>query len=163
MHNHQPLLFFQAKAQRSRILNKFSSGELDVLVCSDALARGIDIGTCDLVVSYDCPQFVKTYVHRVGRTARAGRQGTAVTLLEAEAKEEKRLRALMREAGKDWASLAEVEVDEEADLDGRAHEEAAARAAKVLEKEKEEEQSRRNLGRGNRKGTASKKKKVDEE
>ena len=51
------------------------------VVCSDALARGIDIPDVDIVISYDPPRHIKTYIHRIGRTARAGRPGTAITLL----------------------------------------------------------------------------------
>jgi ATP-dependent RNA helicase DDX51/DBP6 len=50
-------------------------------VSSDALARGIDVPIVDCVVSYDVPQQAKLYVHRVGRTGRAGRKGDAVTVL----------------------------------------------------------------------------------
>ena len=53
-----------------------------VLVCSDAMARGMDLPSVDLVVNYDAPSHIKTYVHRIGRTARAGRAGTAVTMLK---------------------------------------------------------------------------------
>lgn len=52
------------------------------LVGTDALARGIDIPDCDYVVSYDPPRNIKTYIHRVGRTGRAGRIGHAVTILQ---------------------------------------------------------------------------------
>ena len=52
------------------------------LICSDAMARGMDIENVHYVVSYDFPPFLKTYIHRIGRTARAGRAGTTVTLLE---------------------------------------------------------------------------------
>ena len=51
------------------------------MVCTDAVARGMDLGTVDCVISYDPPKFVKNYIHRIGRTARAGRPGTAITLL----------------------------------------------------------------------------------
>ena len=53
-----------------------------VLVCSDGMARGIDLPHVSLVVNYDAPSEARTYVHRVGRTARAGREGTAVTLVK---------------------------------------------------------------------------------
>lgn len=53
----------------------------DSVVCSDALARGIDIPDVDIVISYDPPRHIKTYIHRIGRTARAGKPGTAITLL----------------------------------------------------------------------------------
>lgn len=52
------------------------------LVCSDAMARGMDLDNVKYVISYDNPPYIKTYVHRVGRTARAGRAGTAISLLE---------------------------------------------------------------------------------
>ena len=54
----------------------------DRLVCSDAMARGMDLDNVKYVISYDNPPYIKTYIHRVGRTARAGRAGTAVSLLE---------------------------------------------------------------------------------
>ena len=51
------------------------------IVCSDAAARGLDIDDVDTVINYDVPPYVRTYVHRVGRTARAGRTGQTFTLL----------------------------------------------------------------------------------
>lgn len=68
---------------RNSVLLKFQTGKVDGIVCSDALARGIDIPNVDVVISYDAPRHVKTYIHRIGRTARAGRLGTAITLLAA--------------------------------------------------------------------------------
>lgn len=52
------------------------------LICSDAMARGMDVENVKYVISYDSPLFIKTYIHRVGRTARAGKLGTAFTLLQ---------------------------------------------------------------------------------
>ena len=54
------------------------------MICSDALARGIDVPEVDIVISYDCARHIKTHIHRVGRTARAGRPGTAITILSSE-------------------------------------------------------------------------------
>lgn len=68
---------------RNTVLLKFQTGKVDGIVCSDALARGIDIADVDVVISYDAPRHVKTYIHRIGRTARAGKLGTAITLLSA--------------------------------------------------------------------------------
>lgn len=51
------------------------------LISSDALARGIDLPDIEVVISYDPPRHPKTYIHRVGRTARAGKFGTAISLL----------------------------------------------------------------------------------
>ena len=51
------------------------------IVCSDAMARGMDISNVNYVVLYDPPSFIQNYIHRIGRTARAGKQGSAITLL----------------------------------------------------------------------------------
>lgn len=70
---------------RSRILDEFAKGDkLKLIICSDAMARGIDIDNVDAVISYDVPIHIKTYVHRVGRTARASQKGQAFTLLRHE-------------------------------------------------------------------------------
>lgn len=66
---------------RQKVLQKFSNGHVNGLICSDALARGIDIANIDVVISYDLPKQLKTYIHRIGRTARAGQLGKAVTLI----------------------------------------------------------------------------------
>lgn len=68
---------------RSQILSSFENGEIGVLVGSDAMARGLDLKSVRCVVNYDAPGFAATYVHRVGRTARAGNRGLALTLLPA--------------------------------------------------------------------------------
>ncbi|KAJ3080030.1 ATP-dependent RNA helicase dbp6 [Quaeritorhiza haematococci] len=82
---------------RRRLLARFRSGEVRVLVCSDIMSRGIDFnfaggsgpegagdaaGAVGYVINYDTPPRVKAYVHRCGRTARAGREGNAYTILE---------------------------------------------------------------------------------
>lgn len=68
-------------ASRSSVLAKFHLAHINGIICSDALARGIDIQGVDVVISYDAPRHVKTYIHRIGRTARAGKLGLAVTML----------------------------------------------------------------------------------
>ncbi|KAA3682412.1 ATP-dependent RNA helicase DDX51/DBP6 [Paragonimus westermani] len=67
--------------KRQHVLQAFSRGDLDILVCTDSMARGMDIKGVQCVVSYEMPLNVKTYVHRIGRTARAGQTGLAFTLL----------------------------------------------------------------------------------
>jgi ATP-dependent RNA helicase DDX51/DBP6 len=68
--------------RRKRVQTRFESGELDVLVCSDVMARGMDLHRVDYVLMYDPVTHARSYVHKIGRTARAGRAGTAITLLE---------------------------------------------------------------------------------
>jgi ATP-dependent RNA helicase DDX51/DBP6 len=69
-------------ARRKRILAKFEQKKVDVMICSDLIARGMDLSNVDYVVLYDAPKDLNSYIHRIGRTARAGRIGTAITLLE---------------------------------------------------------------------------------
>jgi ATP-dependent RNA helicase RhlE len=66
---------------RDRSLSRFAAGHVGVLVATDVAARGLDLDDIMLVVNYDVPQDDKAYVHRVGRTARAGRTGTSVTFV----------------------------------------------------------------------------------
>ncbi|GGS12920.1 DEAD/DEAH box helicase [Actinokineospora fastidiosa] len=67
---------------REQALRAFRSGKVDVLVCTDVAARGIDVDDVTHVVNYQCPEDEKTYVHRIGRTGRAGRTGVAITLVD---------------------------------------------------------------------------------
>ncbi|WP_411156918.1 DEAD/DEAH box helicase [Nocardia cyriacigeorgica] len=67
---------------REKALAKFRKGTIDVLVATDVAARGIDIDDVTHVINYQCPEDEKTYVHRIGRTGRAGRTGVAVTLID---------------------------------------------------------------------------------
>lgn len=69
------------QAERDDIMLKFKTGSIDVLVATDIVARGIDIDDITTVINYDVPHDVEDYVHRIGRTARADRDGQAVTLV----------------------------------------------------------------------------------
>jgi ATP-dependent RNA helicase DeaD len=68
------------QAQRTLVMNTFKQGNLPVLIATDVAARGIDVDDVDVVVNYDIPQNSEYYVHRIGRTARAGKSGRAITL-----------------------------------------------------------------------------------
>ena len=71
------------QTQRLAALEDFrSNAETKIMVATDVAARGLDIASVDLVVSYDAPKNVASYLHRVGRTARAGRKGVAITFME---------------------------------------------------------------------------------
>ncbi|KAF2153754.1 putative ATP-dependent RNA helicase [Myriangium duriaei CBS 260.36] len=76
-----PLHGQMSQSSRLGALNKFKAHSRDILVATDVAARGLDIPSVDLVVNYDLPSDSKTYVHRVGRTARAGKSGVAVSLV----------------------------------------------------------------------------------
>lgn len=67
------------------------------LICSDLIGRGIDLDSVEFVISYDVPHYMDKYIHRVGRTARAGRQGEAYTLVEMQ--EARHFKEILRHAG----------------------------------------------------------------
>ncbi|XP_008310850.1 ATP-dependent RNA helicase DDX51 [Cynoglossus semilaevis] len=68
-------------AERKHKLKEFEQGKIQLLISTDASARGIDINQVKCVVNYDAPQYIRTYIHRIGRTARAGKAGLAFTFL----------------------------------------------------------------------------------
>ncbi|MCX7025114.1 MAG: DEAD/DEAH box helicase [Spirochaetes bacterium] len=68
------------QSKRLEVINKLKTGKLEILVATDVAARGLDIDSLDLVINYDVPMDPESYVHRIGRTARAGKAGKAVTL-----------------------------------------------------------------------------------
>ena len=67
---------------REQALRAFRTGKVDVLVATDVAARGIDVDNVTHVINYECPDDEKTYLHRIGRTGRAGHTGTAVTFVD---------------------------------------------------------------------------------
>ncbi len=69
------------QSQRTRVMNKFKHSEFEFLVATDVAARGIDVDDLEVVVNYDLPYDAEDYVHRVGRTGRAGKRGMAITLV----------------------------------------------------------------------------------
>ena len=71
-----------SQEQRDRVMRKFREEALDLLVATDVAARGLDIGHLSHVVNFDVPASPDAYVHRIGRTGRAGREGVAITLAE---------------------------------------------------------------------------------
>lgn len=74
----------KAQNQRQKVLSQFKAGEIRVLVATDIAARGIDIDKLKHVINYDIPNIAETYVHRIGRSGRAGEEGTAISLCEPE-------------------------------------------------------------------------------
>lgn len=70
-----------AQNERERILNRFRKGQLNILVATDVVGRGVDISDVSHVINFDLPQMPIEYVHRIGRTGRAGRSGEAITFI----------------------------------------------------------------------------------
>jgi superfamily II DNA/RNA helicase len=77
-----PLHGDMAQGAREKALTKFRDGGVDILVATDVAARGIDVADVTHVINYTCPEDHKTYVHRIGRTGRAGATGVAITFVD---------------------------------------------------------------------------------
>ncbi len=74
----------RSQNQRKRALDKFANGDVNIITATDVLARGIDVSDVDYVVNFDVPEQPEDYIHRIGRTGRAGSQGFAVTFVTPE-------------------------------------------------------------------------------
>ena len=77
----------KSQEQREKGLNALKDGHADILVCTNVVARGIDIENVQHVINYNTPANITEYIHRVGRTGRAGKQGLATTLLNLQSDE----------------------------------------------------------------------------
>lgn len=109
----------KTQSQRKRILQDFKSGRSTILIATDIAARGIDIDGVSHVINYELPNVPESYVHRIGRTARAGRSGTAVSFVSGD--ERKLLKAIEKLIGRtihrfelDQTEYAPIPVTEEA-------------------------------------------------
>ncbi len=91
--------------QRDRVMSKLREGSADLIVATDVAARGIDIGHLSHVINFDAPTAPEQYMHRIGRTGRAGREGVAITLLEPR---ERRLVESIRRLTQQPCELAQV-------------------------------------------------------
>ncbi|XP_022320877.2 ATP-dependent RNA helicase DDX51-like [Crassostrea virginica] len=120
-------------SRRKKVLSKFQNGSIDVLICSDAMARGMDIDNVQYVISYDPPPYIKTYIHRVGRTARAGKEGIALTLLQK--KEFHHFKTMTKDAGK--TNIEKMRVQSQ-DMEGllEKYQSALQQLPQVLKNEK---------------------------
>ena len=143
------------QTMRLAALESFRTGEATHLVATDVAARGLDISGVDAVVSFDAPRTLASYLHRVGRTARAGKKGTAVTFMEesdrklvkAVSKRGSKLaaRALPQKAVDEFQakiegmadSIKEVEYEEKAEKHLRRAEMEATKAENLMEHSKE--------------------------
>ena len=140
----------RSQNQRRRALDNFASGATDVIVATDVLARGIDVEEVDYVVNYDLPTQPEDYVHRIGRTGRAGASGYAISFVSPETED----------ALRDIEKLIKREIPEmeitSFDADEAASE-AAARATRAnARKDPELAQAARELARKERKKAQAK-------
>ena len=80
------------QSQRDMVMKKFRNNTIDILIATDVAARGLDVDDVDMVINYDLPQLDEYYVHRIGRTARAGRSGLSYSLISG--RDNERLKAI---------------------------------------------------------------------
>ena len=96
----------RTRPERDRVVTAFREGKVWVLICTDVMARGVDFKGVEMVVNYDLPVTAQTYIHRIGRTGRAGRKGEAITFFtEDDVKEMRGVVNVIRESGgsvPDW-------------------------------------------------------------
>jgi len=130
------------QSARMETLDKFKNGEITILVCSDVAARGLDVPALSHVFNYDLPSHADDYVHRIGRTGRAGKDGTALSLTTPS--EKKQLAAIVKLIGN---KIPPVKLDAVQPV-----EEKKAPAPK-REKERENTRTRERPQRGARKTT----------
>lgn len=96
-YNAEPIHGDMNQGERERVLRRFREGLADLLVATDVAARGLDIDNVTHVINYDVPWDVEQYIHRIGRTGRAGRTGDAITLIYS--KERNKLANIERQIG----------------------------------------------------------------
>ena len=117
-----------SQVQRDRVMGGFREGGAEIMVATDVAARGLDVEHVSHVINFDIPESAESYMHRIGRTARAGREGTAVTLVEP--RERGQLRAIERQAGQ---QIEGARIPTGNELRARRQQHVAASVSEVIE------------------------------
>ena len=117
-----------SQGQRDRVMQAFKSGQTELLIATDVAARGLDIPQVSHVINYDLPSSAEVYVHRIGRTGRAGREGAAITILDP--REQRLLRSIEQHTK---AQVIVVPVPSVADLRAKQLERIQAAMLEVLQ------------------------------
>lgn len=142
----------KSQPKRERTLAAFRAGRISILVATDIAARGIDIDDVSHVINYELPNVAEAYVHRIGRTARAGRSGIAVTLCDPQE------RSLLRDIEKLIGNKLEAHGDagqdapqiRDADQGKASHQAVPGKAKKRVRRRNSERDSGRDTGQDNR-------------
>ncbi|KAK9466323.1 P-loop containing nucleoside triphosphate hydrolase protein [Lipomyces arxii] len=156
----------RTESQRRAVVERFKKAEIWVLICTDVLARGVDVKGVNLVVNYDVPQSAQSYIHRIGRTGRAGKEGKAVTFFTKDDVESVKVVVnVMKESGcevSEWMlRLGKVSKRTRADLKRKPvdRDEISTVPERVKKAEKERKRKKRETQAKQEKGA---KKKVEE-
>lgn len=72
----------KSQRERDRTLGRFRNGNAKILVATDVASRGLDVNDITYVINYDCPKNIEDYIHRIGRTGRAGKQGRSIAFID---------------------------------------------------------------------------------
>ena len=147
----------RSQNQRRRSLDRFAAGEIDIIVATDVLARGIDVNEVSYVVNYDLPTQPEDYVHRIGRTGRAGARGFAVSFVSPENASD--LKAIEKFIKRSIPQLIVEGFDEEEEA-AKAVERAARASAK---RDPEVAEAARELAKRERKKAKKQRAKQDEQ
>ena len=123
-----------SQIQRDRVMQAFRMGQTELLVATDVAARGLDIPHVSHVINYDLPSSAEVYVHRIGRTGRAGREGAAMTILDP--REQRLLRSIEQHTK---AKVTVASVPSAADLLGKRLERTRAAVQEALQTDNIEE------------------------
>ncbi|XP_062854692.1 ATP-dependent RNA helicase DDX51 [Trichomycterus rosablanca] len=121
-----------SSGERQKTLKNFEQGKTQLLISTDAAARGIDIKEVKCVINYDAPQYIRTYIHRVGRTARAGKAGVAFTFILGV--QEDRFLQMVRDAGSPSLTKQTIKPESLRSMESR-YEEVLAELGKVIKEE----------------------------
>ena len=153
----EPIHGGKSQHQRKRALKNFSTGKVQALIATDVAARGIHVDGVALVVHYDPPEDHKAYIHRSGRTARAGSQGVVLSIIQPE--QQKKAKKLQRRLGIN-ESIREINPDELPDIQPRLKEERQEKARHEHKLENDSRTPSKSKGKKstNRKGKGSAKK-----
>ncbi|OQW37554.1 MAG: heavy metal transporter [Nitrospira sp. SG-bin1] len=116
-----------SQGQRDRVMQSFKGGQTELLVATDVAARGLDIPQVSHVINYDLPSSAEIYVHRIGRTGRAGREGVAITILDP--REQRLLRTIEQHTK---ARVAVLPIPNVTDLRAKQFERVQASVEQVL-------------------------------
>jgi ATP-dependent RNA helicase DeaD len=117
-----------SQGQRDRVMQSFKTGQTELLIATDVAARGLDIPQVSHVINYDLPSSAEVYVHRIGRTGRAGREGAAITILDP--REQRLLRSIEQHTK---AQVIVVPVPSVADLRAKQLERIQTAMVEVLQ------------------------------